>query len=304
MIGLGFGLGAGQSAQALMPQQQAPAAPFTWGSGGRMVTPEQAAAERARAQEMMAIDYSPIQSPWQGVARVLGNVLGAVDYRDTKKAQGRTAEANAEMMRTLSGAPGGPDGSSPPSGPNYAAAQAVLGNKFADPATRAIAENIVKQQQAREMKEFEADLKQRYPEIPSTVRMGMLGGLSQAESARRAFEATTDPEIVAPTPDGGVYIGPRSGLAAAFGGAPMGGAQPSGPQAGQVVDGFQFRGGDPNDRNNWVKVDSNNPNDPAENIAATSSASKTITRAEAEIIRAAGVDLERYLQTHGIKVIN
>lgn len=304
MIGLGFGLGAGQAAQSLMPQQQAPASPFTWGAGGQMITPDQAESRLARAYDMMALDSSPVYSPWQGLARVLNSATGAFEARNVKKAQGRTAEANAEMMRILSGASGGPDGSSPPSGPNFAAAQAVLGNKFADPATRAIAENIVKQQQAREMKEFEADLKQRYPEIPSTVRMGMLGGLSQEESARRAFEATTDPEIVAPTPDGGVYIGPRSGLGAAFGGAPMGGAQPSGPQAGQVVDGFQFRGGNPNDRNNWVKVDSNNPNDPAENIAATSSASKTMTRAEAEMIRAAGVDLERYLQTHGIKVIN
>lgn len=140
-------------------QPQQPLGGGVWGQGGRLITPEQAQMQRARAQELSAIDYSPIGSPWQGLARVLGNVQGALQARGVKKAEERTAEHNQQLMAQLSsGLSGGADGSSPTSAPNI---EAILLDRYANPAVRGYAENLQKQRQAREMKQYEADLKNR-----------------------------------------------------------------------------------------------------------------------------------------------
>src|SRR5258708_388918 len=57
----------------------ADAAPFVWGEGGAQLTPSQLSSRRQLAAAMMAqgMDYSPIKSPWQGLARVAQSVTGA-----------------------------------------------------------------------------------------------------------------------------------------------------------------------------------------------------------------------------------
>ncbi len=63
-----------------------------------------------------------------------------------------------------------------------------------------------------------------------------------------------DETAIVPLPNGkGVYVGPRSGLAAALGGAQTT-APPSGPRIGTIEDGYRFKGGDAADPKNWEKV--------------------------------------------------
>jgi hypothetical protein len=83
-------------AEALAQPQQ-PAQPFLWQRGGRRMTPEQIARERAIAAGQMKADYSPISSPWQGLARVSENVFGALRERDARRAE----EANAADGRRI-----------------------------------------------------------------------------------------------------------------------------------------------------------------------------------------------------------
>jgi hypothetical protein len=64
-----------------------------------------------------------------------------------------------------------------------------------------------------------------------------------------------DETAIVPLPNGkGVYVGPRSGLAAALGGAKTTAAAPSGPRLGTIEDGYRFKGGDAADPKNWEKV--------------------------------------------------
>lgn len=76
---------------------QQPAGPaFTWGKGGRRMTPEDIARERALAARQMQSDYSPVQHWTQGLGRVADSLLGALRDRNAQKA----ADANsADSMR-------------------------------------------------------------------------------------------------------------------------------------------------------------------------------------------------------------
>lgn len=70
---------------------------FLWGRGGRRMTPEDIAFERRLAANQQQGDYSPIQSPWQGLARVAGNLNGALRERSADRA----SEANADETRSV-----------------------------------------------------------------------------------------------------------------------------------------------------------------------------------------------------------
>src|SRR3546814_14427764 len=80
---LPYGLPSATSEIATMlSQPAAPQAAFTWGAGGQRMTPEDIAAQRRRAAGMMQSDYSPIQSPWQGFARVANKMeIGSAAWR-------------------------------------------------------------------------------------------------------------------------------------------------------------------------------------------------------------------------------
>ncbi|MBB6425171.1 hypothetical protein [Sphingopyxis sp. JAI128] len=74
-----------------------PEQPFIWGQGGRRMTPEDIARERALAARQMQSDYSPVQHWSQGLGRVADNVLGALRDRKAQKA----ADANAADGRRI-----------------------------------------------------------------------------------------------------------------------------------------------------------------------------------------------------------
>lgn len=101
-----FALPAGLATQQQQQQQQAPASPFQWGAGGRRMTPEQIAREREIANAMMGVDYLPIASPWQGLARVSENLLGGLRERGARKAEQANMQYSDEILASLMN-PGG-----------------------------------------------------------------------------------------------------------------------------------------------------------------------------------------------------
>lgn len=78
-------------------------APFVFGAGGARMTPEQIEAQRKVAQALMAqgMDYSPIRSPWQGVARVAQGLLGGLESREADEAAKANQAADRELIASL-----------------------------------------------------------------------------------------------------------------------------------------------------------------------------------------------------------
>jgi hypothetical protein len=78
-------------------------AAFVWGDNGAQMTPEAIAAQRKIAQVMMQRggDYSPIQSAWQGAARVAEGLMGGLDARSADAAERRNATAEQALLASL-----------------------------------------------------------------------------------------------------------------------------------------------------------------------------------------------------------
>jgi hypothetical protein len=78
-------------------------AAFVWGDGGAQMTPEAIAAQRKVAQAMMqrGSDYSPVQSAWQGAARLSEGLLGGLDARMADTAEQKNATAERELLASL-----------------------------------------------------------------------------------------------------------------------------------------------------------------------------------------------------------
>jgi hypothetical protein len=100
----------------------APAAgPGVW-KNNKWVTPDQIAAMRKQAEALQAqgMSYSPIQSPWQGLARVADALLGTVDERQAEKASQAQQTRMMQLItgQTPDGAGGG--GSGAPADPSAA----------------------------------------------------------------------------------------------------------------------------------------------------------------------------------------
>lgn len=81
----------------------APDTPFTWGAGGGRMTPESIAARRkvADALALQASDYSPIRSPWQGVARVAQGLSSGLQMGAANRAEQANADENKQMIAAL-----------------------------------------------------------------------------------------------------------------------------------------------------------------------------------------------------------
>lgn len=78
--------------------------PFVWGQGGQRLTPEQIMARQQMANQKMQSDYSPVNSVWEGLGRVVDNVSGALDTRSLNRAeQANTAESNALLQSLMGG---------------------------------------------------------------------------------------------------------------------------------------------------------------------------------------------------------
>lgn len=98
---------------------------FIWGPGGSRLTPEQIASRRAIEDALLAqgLDFSPVQHPLQGAARVANAAAGAFRRHRLDKADAASAErsqaAGSKLMAALFGggandtfpaAPGAPGG--------------------------------------------------------------------------------------------------------------------------------------------------------------------------------------------------
>lgn len=78
---------------------------FSWGEGGAQMTPEAIAAQRkvAEAMQERGMDYSPVQSPWQGAARVVQAMMGGLDAGRADRAERANRTADQEMIAKLLG---------------------------------------------------------------------------------------------------------------------------------------------------------------------------------------------------------
>lgn len=274
--------------QGLFPstQMQTTSAPFQWGSGGRRMTPEDIARERKVAASLMQSDYSPVQHWTQGLGRVADNVLGAFRERDTDRAVADNQAYSRSVADLLSNPGGTPSASGPPGvasqssapGGNQAALLQALSDPYLDPSVKAIAQMQLEQQQKMAMKQFEYANREQ----PEIVRLANLANdPTQPEHVRKAAQARVnilnDPMAIIPGLPIGTYVGPQSGVAAALGGGGGGG-----PRAGDVVDGYRFLGGDPNNQQNWQSEGGPPPISSAPSRVSQKDADAAMAKARAE----------------------
>lgn len=90
------------------PQQQvAPSPPeaFQWGEGGARLTPDDITARRQIAQQQMAtgMDFSPVKSWTQGLARVAQALVGGMENRKLDKISAQNAAQNQSIASLLTG---------------------------------------------------------------------------------------------------------------------------------------------------------------------------------------------------------
>jgi flagellum-specific peptidoglycan hydrolase FlgJ len=82
-----------------------PVAPFLWGAGGVRLTPEEVAAQRKYGQGLLSqgVDYSPIQSPWQGATRVAQALMGGWETGQADYAAKQNGAESASVIQALMG---------------------------------------------------------------------------------------------------------------------------------------------------------------------------------------------------------
>lgn len=213
--------GVGEAAMQAAPE------PFVYGAGGRRMTPQDIAREREIAAAMMQTDYSPIASPWQGLARVSENVLGGLKQRGANKAQDVNRTEDDARIAALLGnaggaisAGGGPGASqSSASGPNIAA---ILASPYAGEGVRALA----KRQLDLQDMERKAQINSQYAEPTETARLAREAFPNDPARQSSFMQAVAmnkeDPFVnVIGNPDFGTYAGRQSGLNAILGARPQ-----------------------------------------------------------------------------------
>jgi len=84
-------------------------APFIWGANGEQLTPEQIERRRKMADALIAkgTDFSPIQHPLQGVARVANALAGAIKNGQLDKAERENADFEQSVSERMLQAFGG-----------------------------------------------------------------------------------------------------------------------------------------------------------------------------------------------------
>lgn len=234
-------------------QMQTAAEPFVWGKGGRRMTPQDIARDREIAANLMQPDYSPIQNWTQGLARVAGNVTGALQDRAAVKASEANQDYSQQIMQSLLNPSGTPSASAPSGaasstvpGGNLPQLMQIMADPYVDRGVKAMAQMQLEQAQSMQLKQFEYANREQ----PEIVRLAQIANdASQPPEIRKAaqgrMQILNDPMAIIPGLPIGTYVGPQSGVAAALGGGA------GGPKAGDVVDGYRFLGGDPNNQQNW-----------------------------------------------------
>lgn len=87
------------------------ATPFLWGEGGEAVSPEVLKERRKIAAALLAKrvgDYSPIQHPMQGVARVADGILAGLEFRADRADEKAANAFNASAIDRVLGRAGAP----------------------------------------------------------------------------------------------------------------------------------------------------------------------------------------------------
>lgn len=121
--------------------------------------------------------------------------------------------------------------------------------------------------------------------------------------ARQYAELKVDPIVQMPTPTGGQFIGKQSEYYRMFGdGAPPPTVKAV-PRVGEVRNGFAFTGGDPGDKNNWVKAKGMQSTKAPETGA--SGIPSTVTRAQYNaIVEAKGkADTDAWMLRNNVRLV-
>lgn len=191
----------------------APASPFVWGRHGQRMTPDDIAMQRrfAELQMQQGSDYSPIQSPWQGLARASSGIIGGLGVRHANnEARDHAAGQQQTIEALLAGPPqeGAPD-------PVAAA--------LADPELRQLGMSVL---QSRTPKPVEqSDFARLIAE-----RDALPQGSPNRTEYDRFIAGKSDPNVTVTLPGGGIFAGPQSELANVLrGGGPASPATPSPP---------------------------------------------------------------------------
>lgn len=206
----------GNAAPPIGQTQTASSPAFTWGAGGRRLTPEQLAAEREIAQSMMKSNYSPVQNVWQGLGRVVDNVTGALDTRRLDKQADAQAAYSDQIMQSLLGGKGGD------------AAAAAMVDPYA----------------SKEVQGFAGKVWDRANPKNDTVQDY---NFWKAALPPDQFEQWIANRVNPPH----FAMGPNGQMAMVGGWQPP---VASAPSPGTVQDGYRFKGGEPADQNNWEPV--------------------------------------------------
>ncbi|UIJ43797.1 hypothetical protein LZK98_11910 [Sphingomonas cannabina] len=193
----------------------APVEPFVFGAGGARRSPDEIAAERQLAARQMAAgaDYSPIASPWQGLARVAQGITGALEARKLDREQ----EANAAAA-------------------NEVASALLSGGASNDVVSRALLDPSLPEE-VRQFAQMQYKQMHPTPQQPTEFERALVASGVQPgtpewqQSFQRYVENKTDPETVVTLPGGGIFIGPRSELSAAL----SGGGDPASSAPGGVA---------------------------------------------------------------------
>lgn len=202
--------GTSGSAPQWTPPAQPQPAPFNWGAAGSRLTPDQIAQKDKVAQALIAggMDYSPVGSWTQGLARVAQGIMGAVDEKALDKDKAANTAADQAIMTNLLGGGSGSSG----------AALAAMTNPGASTGVRT-AGRLVYENANRPPPQPGADEQ-------LLIAAGLTPGTPEYKSAAMGlFQKKNDPFVTTSLPGGGFYGGPQSGLLPRLQG---GGGQPSG----------------------------------------------------------------------------
>lgn len=191
-----------QDVTAAAPAMPSPA--FVFGAGGARLTPDVIEQRSKVAQALIAngMDASPVGHWTQGLARLAQGYVGGQQQRSLDRA----TEANAADGRAALSALG--------TGGNEQTIASILGSEFVP-------------QGVKDAAKLQWQATHRAPVQPSefertAMAAGLTPGTPEWTAANKArLQNYTDPTINIPLPGGRVYVGPRSGIAAATeGGGP------------------------------------------------------------------------------------
>lgn len=161
-LNIPLGLVQGPGLLGIAPQQQQPQEAFQWGAGGQRMTRDAIERQRQIAASLMKADTSPVYDPWQGVARVLQNVVGGFQERGLRKRERENNEYSQQIMNELIGGPlpaaEGGAGSSPPASPSPDRFAALMADPYASDSVKQMAKMQYDEQIWRQRKEMERQI--------------------------------------------------------------------------------------------------------------------------------------------------